>query len=146
MHADHDFRQRSRLLARRDSPVGDATPALGVTPVERHKFIQVKVSSRGVHMPPAHQLGADRPVLTPPGRHEHHGDMPSVLLKRRRARLFSGIGAGQRPAAGTDPVRGRGASRLSTASPGENTPSGDHESVVRHLIDTTLLTWTDRFA
>ena len=42
MHADHDFRQRSRLLARRGNPVGDATPALGVTPVEREKFIQVK--------------------------------------------------------------------------------------------------------
>ncbi len=146
MHADHDFRQRSRPLARRGNPVGDATPALGVTPVEREKFIQVTVTSRGVHAPHAHQLGADRRLLTASGRREHHGDMPSVLLKRRRRRHQGDIGPGQRLRAGTDPVRGLTVAELSTASPGDDTPSGDHESVVRHLIDLTLLTWTDRFA
>jgi hypothetical protein len=146
MHADHDFRQRSRLLARRGNPVGDATPALGVTPGKREKFIQVKPTSRGVHAPLAHRLGARRRLLTRSGRREHHGDMPSVLLKRPERQHPRDIGPGQRPRAGTDPVRGLAVAELSTTPPDVDTPSGDHESVVRHLIDLTPLTWTDRFA
>jgi len=117
-----------------------------VTPGEREKFIQVKPTSRGVHALHAHQLRANCRLLTPSGRREHHDNMPSVLLKRHGRQHLGDIGPGQRPPAGTDPVRGLAVTELSTASPGENIPAGDHESVVRHLIDLTPLTWTDRFA